>query len=42
MRYFDGNLTSYMRDNDIDEVIFINNVMQANNPDMVDNIREMT
>lgn len=41
MRYFEGSLTDYMKDNGIDEVIFINNVMQANNPDMVDNIREM-
>ena len=30
-----------MKENDIDEVIFVNNVMQANNPDMVDNIRDL-
>ena len=41
MRYFDGSLTDYMRDNGIDEVIFVNNVMQANNPDMIDRIREL-
>ena len=42
MRYFHQNLTDYMNENGIDEVIFVNNVMQANNPDMVDNIRDMT
>lgn len=41
MRYFEGSLTDYMKENDIDEVIFVNNVMQANNPDMVDNIRDL-
>ena len=42
MRYFKGNLSSYLEENDIDEVIFVNNVMQANNPDMSDRIRDMT
>ena len=41
MRYFKQNLTDYMNENGIDEVIFVNNVMQANNPDMVDKIRAM-
>ena len=41
MRYFRSNLTEYMQENGIDEVIFVNNVMQANNPDMVDRIRAM-
>ena len=40
-RYFSGNLKSYMQDNDIDEVIFVNNVMSANTALQVDRIREL-
>ena len=40
-RYFEGNLKSYMQDNDIDEVIFVNNVMSANTAMQVDRIREL-
>ena len=40
-RYFEGNLKSYMQDNDIDEVIFVNNVMSANTAIQVDRIREL-
>ena len=40
-RYFQGSLKSYMQDNDIDEVIFVNNVMSANTALQVDRIREI-
>ena len=40
-RYFEGSLKSYMQDNDIDEVIFVNNVMSANTALQVDRIREI-
>ena len=40
-RYFDGSLKSYMQDNGIDEVIFVNNVMSANTALQVDRIREI-
>lgn len=40
-RYFEGSLKSYMQDNDIDEVIFVNNVMAANTALQVDRIREI-
>lgn len=35
-RHWTGNLKSYMQDNDIDEVLFINNVMSANTAAFVD------
>ena len=35
-RHWQGNLKSYMQDNNIDEVLFINNVMSANNAEFVD------
>lgn len=35
-RHWAGNLKSYMQDNDIDEVLFINNVMSANTAAFVD------
>ena len=37
-RYFGQNLKSYMQDNDIDEVLFINNIMSAHDPDRQDEI----
>jgi hypothetical protein len=40
-RYFEGSLKSYMQDNDIDEVIFLNNVMSANTAVQVDRIRDI-
>lgn len=40
-RYFEGSLKSYMQDNEIDEVIFVNNVMAANTALQVDRIREI-
>lgn len=40
-RYFEGSLKSYMQDNDIDEVIFVNNVMAANTAVQVDRIRSI-
>lgn len=40
-RYFGQNLKSYMQDNDIDEVLFINNVMSANAAVQLDRIREL-
>ena len=38
-RYFEGSLKQYMKDNGIDEVIFVNNVMSANTAIQVDRIR---
>ena len=38
-RYFTGSLKSYMQDNGINEILFINNTMSSNNPFMVDGIR---
>ncbi len=35
-RHWQGNLKSYMQDHDIDEVLFINNVMSANTAAFVD------
>ena len=35
-RHWQGNLKSYMQDNNIDEVLFINNVMSANTAAFVD------
>lgn len=35
-RHWSGNLKSYMQDHDIDEVLFINNVMSANTGTFVD------
>ena len=40
-RYFSGSLKDYMQENGITEVLFINNTMSANNPFMVDGIREI-
>ena len=40
-RYFEGSLKSYMQDNDIDEIIFVNNVMSANTALQVDRMREI-
>ena len=40
-RYFGQSLKSYMQDNDIDEVLFINNVMSANAPIQLDRIEEI-
>lgn len=40
-RYFGQSLKSYMQDNDIDEVLFINNVMSANAAVQLDRIREI-
>ena len=40
-RYFSGSLKSYMQENGISEVLFLNNIMSANNPFMVDGIREI-
>ena len=40
-RYFGQSLKSYMQDNDIDEVLFINNVMSANAPIQLDRIKEI-
>ena len=40
-RYFGQNLKSYMQDNDIDEVLFINNVMSANAAERQDEIRSL-
>ena len=40
-RYFEGSLKSYMQDNDIDEILFVNNVMSANTALQVDRIREI-
>lgn len=41
LRYFGQNLKSYMQDNDIDEVIFVNNIMSAHDPDRQDEIRAL-
>lgn len=41
-RYFEGSLKEYMKENGITEVLFFNNIMSANNPFMVDEIREMS
>lgn len=38
-RYFTGSLKSYMQENGISEILFINNTMSSNNPFMVDGIR---
>lgn len=38
-RYFNDNLLSYCKDNGIDEVLFLNNVMAANTALQVDRIR---
>ncbi|WP_407386168.1 DHHW family protein [Ruminococcus sp.] len=38
-RYFVGSLKDYMKENGITEILFINNIMSANNPFMVDGIR---
>ncbi len=40
-RYFGQSLKSYMQDNDIDEVLFMNNVMSANAAVQLDRIREI-
>ena len=40
-RHFQGSLTSYMKENGIGEVIFVNNVMSANTADHVDWIRSI-
>lgn len=40
-RYFGQSLKSYMQDNDIDEVLFINNVMSANAAVQLDRIAEI-
>lgn len=40
-RYFGQSLKSYMQDNDIDTVLFINNVMSANAAVQLDRIREI-
>ena len=42
LRYFEGNFKTYMEENGIDEIFFVNNVMSANNPSMVDRIRDMS
>ena len=38
-RYWEGSLKDYMKENGIDEVIFVNNVMSANTAIQVDRIR---
>ena len=40
-RYFGQNLKSYMQDNGITEVLFINNVMSANAAVQLDRIHEI-
>lgn len=40
-RYFGSSLKSYMEENGINEVLFINNIMSANNPFHVDGMREI-
>ncbi len=40
-RYFGQNLKSYMQDNGIDEVLFINNVMSANTAIQLDRIESL-
>ena len=40
-RHFQGSLSSYMQENGIGEVIFVNNVMSANTADHVDWIRSI-
>lgn len=40
-RYFTGSLKEYMQENGITEILFLNNIMSANNPFMVDGIREI-
>ena len=41
-RHWSGNLKSYMQDNNIDEVLFLNNVMSAFNADFVDDYLRAT
>lgn len=40
-RYFDGNLKSYCKENEIKEVMFVNNVVAANTAIQVDRIRTL-
>lgn len=40
-RYFTGSLKEYMQENGITEILFLNNIMSANNPFMVDGVREI-
>ena len=40
-RYFNQSLKSYMQENGIDEILFINNVMSANTALQVDRMREI-
>ena len=41
-RYFTGSIKTYMQENGISEIIFVNNTMSSNNPFMVDGIREIS
>ncbi|MBQ3264526.1 MAG: hypothetical protein IJH07_01985 [Ruminococcus sp.] len=41
-RYFSGSVKEYMEENGITEILFLNNIMSANNPFMVDGIREIS
>lgn len=41
-RYFQGSIKEYMKENGINEIIFVNNTMSSNNPFMVDGIREIS
>ena len=38
-RYYDGNLQQYCTDNGIDEVLFVNNIENANSSDCLDSLR---
>lgn len=40
-RHFTGSVKDYLSENGITEVLFMNNIMSANNPFMVDGIREI-
>ena len=40
-RYFEDDLKEYLEKNGITELIFVNNIMSANNPYQTDGIREM-
>ena len=40
-RYYDGSLKDYMQENGITEILFLNNIMSANNPFQVDGIRDI-
>lgn len=40
-RHFTGSVKDYLSENGITEILFMNNIMSANNPFMVDGIREI-